>query len=364
MSVNTIPAFRPGRAARALPGAVSNPGKSAVLRLIVTILMLSLLPLAAIAADTVTLTTGETLTGPIAEQTDDRVVLDHPVLGRLTIARDNIAELDLDTPAPAEADEPEAEPEPGEDQDPEPEAETGPQPQLAPPPSPVELIEPDPTFLEDWDASLSLGFSGTQGNSETLSFHSKFDANKKTERDRWIYDASYFYGTDRGRRNRNEFDTELTKDWLFPDSPWFYFAKAGYEYDEFEDWQHRTSTFGGIGYNLFDTDELEVVLRGGAGGTYEINGDSGFTPEALFGASVIRWAMTDNQTLKGSATLYPDLEELSEYRITSSLEWIIKIDHADGLSVKLGLDNEYESSTGGDSKHSDTKYYGAIVFDF
>ncbi|MFP4145029.1 MAG: hypothetical protein ACLFV3_07780, partial [Phycisphaeraceae bacterium] len=66
-----------------------------MLRLIVTILMLSLLPLAAIAADTVTLTTGETLTGPIAEQTDDRVVLDHPVLGRLTIARDNIAELDL-----------------------------------------------------------------------------------------------------------------------------------------------------------------------------------------------------------------------------------------------------------------------------
>lgn len=304
-------------------------------------------------ADSVTLTSGDTLVGQVVEQTEAHVIIDHPVLGKLTIAADNVQSVAITPPvseqAPAEAPEVVAAP-----------AEPAP----APAEAPKELIEAEPSFFEGWDASLALGFSGTDGNSETSSLNAEFKAQREDEEDRWIFRSAYFTGSSDGETNKNEFLTELTKDWLLPDSPWLYFVQGKYQYDQFEAWKHRASGFAGIGYEFVKSDDLEIIGRLGAGLTKEFDGERNLTPEALVGASLVKWKLTDNQTVSAGATIYPAMDELGEYRAIGTLEWKIKIDEADGLSLKFGLENEYESDVEPGTKHNDLKYYGALVFDF
>lgn len=315
-------------------------------------IMTSIVAWATVAmADQVELSSGDVLTGTVVEQSDEQVVLEHPVLGTLTVPAAHVAAVTIAPPAedaaapvepPAEGDTAQAEAA-----------------------EPVEVIPPSPPgFFEAWDLSLAVGFSGSSGNSDTNAFNAQFKALKEDETDRWLFDAGYFFGSDSGDRTRNEFTAELTKDWLMPDSPWFYFAKAGYQYDEFMSWESRISGFGGVGYTFIKEDDIEIVGRLGAGLTQELGGEENLTPEGLIGGSILRWHITENQNLTASTTLYPALDDWGEYRVTSAVEWTIKLDHADGLSLKLGLANEYETEVAPGDDHNDLKYYGALVLDF
>ncbi|MDP7348921.1 MAG: hypothetical protein QF735_11835, partial [Phycisphaeraceae bacterium] len=63
-------------------------------------------------------------------------------------------------------------------------------------------------------------------------------------------------------------------------------------------------------------------------------------------------------------TVYPELAEFGELRITLAVDWQLKIDQADDISLKVGLKNEYESGTEGDAEHNDLKYYLMLLHGF
>ena len=106
-----------------------------------------------------------------------------------------------------------------------------------------------------------------------------------------------------------------------------------------------------------------MIGRAGLGGSYEFGSVNELVPEALLG---LEWVYTINerQTLSSYVTVYPSLDDFGESRTVAGAAWTIAIDEADGISLKLGIDNEYESRTEGSSKNNDVKYYGALVFDF
>lgn len=303
-------------------------------------------------ADEIELTTGEVLHGRLVELTEQQVVFEHPVLGELTVPREQVTRFHSEPAADGELD---------ADGDVDVEVDDASQPADGDAPE----VEPDAAgLLARWDSTLTLGFSGTRGNTRSQSFNTQFRTLKEDDDHRWIAEANYFYGRDNGIITQNEFRAELTKDWLFPESPWFYFARANYQYDQFQPWRQRVGGYGGFGYEFIKREDLELVGRVGLGGTYEFEGGRGFTPEALLGASLLRWHITENQTLTGSATLYPNLEDRGEFRLDNGVEWTLRVSHADNLSIKLGLENQYESAPAGDGKHNNLKYYGGIVFEF
>ncbi|MFW6058984.1 MAG: DUF481 domain-containing protein [Phycisphaeraceae bacterium] len=226
-------------------------------------------------------------------------------------------------------------------------------------------VPPADQLFADWDFSLSAGFAGSEGNSVSRSFNFQFKATQEDEHKRWLFDNKYFYGSSDGTTNQNEFNSTLTRDWLEPDEPVFYFAKGIYDYDQFEPWKHRASAFGGAGYEFIKRDDLALVGRLGAGVTKEFGDEADeLRPEGLIGLELLRWHITETQNLTAATTLYPDLGDFPESRIVSNVEWTVDLDQADGLKLKLGLAHEYESETEGDAKHNDLKYYGALTFDF
>lgn len=296
-----------------------------------------------VSADTVELVTGDLLHGTVTEQTNSAVVLTHPVLGEVTLPIDKVRGV-LITSDEGGATVVEAPAEPGPDE--------------------IEkAIALSSQLLPGWDKHFELGFSGTDGNSQTSNGTLGFNALREDDEDRSKIDISYFRSDDDGNRTRNEASGEATHDWLMPGSPWFKFVNGKLEYDEFQDWETRASAFAGVGKQLRENDRHSVIGRAGLGASYEFGSVNELVPEALLGLEWI-YTINERQSLSSYVTLHPNLDDFGESRTLAGTAWTIKIDEADGISLKLGIDNTYESRTGGSAKHNDVKYYGALVFDF
>jgi len=332
-------------------------------------------------AATVTLENGDVLEGEVVSLDANEVVIEHPVLGTVTVAADRVEAIEGVRPGepdaeaePAEADEAEdeasgkapgtpgasdADAESAETDDGNGNGGADPEAEEATPAEPMET-----QFLPAWDKTLSVGVNGKEGNTQSLSFNTQLKLTRETDRHRFEVEARYFYTQNDGERTQNEFRSQATRDWLDDDSPWIFFVRGGYEYDEFESWEHRLRAYAGPGYRFVDNEDFELLGRLGVGANYEFGTVNELTPEGLLGSEIVRWHITENQTFEGELTVYPDLEELGEYRLTAKAEWQVEIDRASGLSLKLGVENQYESVTEGDDQHNDLKYYGALNYSF
>lgn len=324
-----------------------------------------------VMADTVELVNGDTLTGSVVSHGDGEVVIEHAQLGRVVLSQDQVRQVSIGDNINRAA-----QPEGGDPIDapggiPVPAPENGdgkpaPAQAAANAAEAAALEEPSllDTFLNQWDTKLTLGFTGTSGNSDRQNYHAKFDTEHETEDLRWAINSSWFYAVANNVRSQNEVQTQVTRDWLLKDNPWFLFVRGEHEYDEFRAWENRASAFGGAGYTVIDDKSLQVKARMGLGGSYEFGQINEFTPEAFFGGSVAKWKINDRHTLVGDMTYYPSLEDDANYRIQTKLEWLYKLDVASGMSLKIGVQNDYESQTPGDSEDNDMKYYGALVISF
>jgi putative salt-induced outer membrane protein YdiY len=283
----------------------------------------------AASAGEVELKNGDVLEGIITQENPDSVTIDHPVLGVLELDRANVGSVAVDEEDPVYVPE-----------------------------------EVEGWFFPGWEKTLEAGFTGKDGNTESLNFYGLFNTDYEDETDRWDIRARYFLEYDDGDQNRNEGDVGVTRDWLLPERPYFTFAKLKYEHDRFTGWQHRYSGFYGFGYPFVDNGTTSLIGRLGAGGNYEAGDVNEFTPEALVGLE-LNHKITDNQKLTVYNTLYPALDPfLSEFRNVSGATYAIKLNSARGLSFKIGIENEYNSEVEPGTEKNDLKYFGALVYNF
>lgn len=318
-------------------------------------------------ADRVELINGDVLNGQIIKQSERGVILKHDLLGTLAIGQDRIARVvtpPADQPTDATNDEPAKPadaPKPGPETEPDTETKVKNKAKQAAKKQQPSVL---PDLMQEWNSRLTLGINGASGNTETQQYYAKFDSKYEDGRDRANFNARWFYAFADGNQTQNQFETNVTRDWLQKDSDYFFFLKGQYKHDGNRAWENRTSGFGGGGYTLTKTEDVELNTRLGFGGTYEFGDNNQFTPEALFGGSVVKWNLTQRAAIQGETIYYPSLADSDRYRIESKLEWTFKLDTKQGLSLRLGLENDYESESQSDPSRNDLKYFGALVLNF
>ena len=280
------------------------------------------------AAGTVTLTNDDTVTGTVTSQTDEAVTVEHPDLGVLNIPAANVAGVELE-----ESD-------------------------------PIYVEPPVPTWFVGWDKTLAAGLTGSDGNTDSLNLYASFDTGYEDKTDRWAIDADVFYSENEGVNTTNYYQASITKDWLKPDQPLFYWSQAKYENDRFTGWQERTSGYVGVGYEFISRDTYNLLGRAGVGGAYEAGVINEFTTELFLGLEG-EWTIDDDSSLQYYTYFYPSLDPaFSDFRNTSGLAYQIAIDKGKGMSLKVGGENQYNSAAAPGTEENDLKYYLALVFDF
>ncbi len=272
-------------------------------------------------SETFELANGDKVSGEIVEQSDARIVLEHPVFGRVEIPR-------------------------------------------------AELKQPEPRspglfgtgFLEGWTRTFSLGFSGQQGNSETADVVVALDGDFEDASRRWTFDARYNFSASQGSTTQNNAMTALGRDWLFADSRWFTFARGRFDYDDFRTWEFRLQGDGGVGYAFVRRETFELRARTGPSVAQEWDQDQ-FRAEWLAGPELV-WRLTDTQRVEASNYFYYAFTPSAQYRNVSSFRWRWNLTQDPALNLEAGAENEYQSDVAPGSKRNDLRYWTAVGLDF
>lgn len=329
----------------------------------------------AASGDVVVLTSGDVLRGEVMGRGDESLTLEHPVLGTLTIPVQKVESFSISDTEPTEtesagdasaappaeassqAESLEAKPDTG--------AATSPDAQANAP----EVDEPDKaglfgtSFLQGWTRQAELGVIGETGVTDSLDVTAKVSADFEDDRKRWTLDARYLHGQEEGELTDSEFDANVQRDWLFPEEPVFYFAEGGYEFDNFQVWEHRVRGGGGVGYTFLDNDTFELDGRVGGSALYEFGGeaDDELIPEGIVGVQ-FAWNIRDGQVFTAFNDFFPQLEDAGEFRNITGLEYTIDLDTDEPFSLKLGVENEHDSTN--DISKNDLMYYTTLVAGF
>lgn len=334
------------------------------------------------ADDTITLTSGETLRGEIHSIGDERIIFVHPVLGRLEIARHHIASFIDDNSAGA-SDEHRAAGQSTETSNPR-----GANGSFASPPVVRDAEEdvartsaddsagdgvdlagaelPPTQPVSPWRSQFELGFTGAFAANDQLDLRLAANLARETAEERTRLDATYLFGSTNGEARQNRFSAGLTQDWLVPSSDWFYFTQGRAEVAQFQVWDTRLNLAGGAGVNAYQSDRANLTLRFGMNAKQEFGNavpDDDVQPEGLFGTE-LAWRLNGSHRLATTNTYYHELRETDMFRIVSTAEWVIDIDHANGLNLKFGLENEYESEVVHNQPRNDLRVFGALVLKF
>ena len=145
---------------------------------------------------------------------------------------------------------------------------------------------------------------------------------------------------------------------------WSLYVNGQYDRDKFRAEDFRLYGNGGFGYEFFKEKDMALVGRIGLGmrrSFGDVNRD--LKSESVLGLEY-RWNLTAKQKITAKSTVYPDLYEIGQRRMVTSANWSIKIDKLRGISLKIGAQNEYESTTPGNTKHNDFRGTVSIGYDF
>lgn len=269
-------------------------------------------------AKTFELINGDTLSGTLVQRTPDELIIDHPVLGRLSIP---VYSLKLPATNPG-------------------------------------LF--GTSFLKGWDKELDLGFHGKQGNSDNNNISVGLDLSYADDKQRWKIEGKYSLADSDGDTDSNDGYLSSHRDWLFTGSRWFAFTLGRYDFDQFESWRHRVYWGGGPGYHFLQAGPFTLDGRFALGGGYEFGDMHEFTPLALLSLEG-KWKLSEVHSLSFSNTVLPRLDE-AEFLNRTAAEWKIRISEVDGLNLKLGLHNAYD--TDAQDKNNIFKYTGTLPLDF
>jgi putative salt-induced outer membrane protein YdiY len=286
-------------------------------------------------ADKVRLKNGDVVSGEIVETSDAGLVLEHPVLGTLRIAAEQVdAQVRGDAELPA-------------------------------PPVPPRPGLFGSGVLAGWNKQIQLGFSGSMGNSETRDILAGVRGNYADDSKRWVLDSGYFNAATDGEKTKSQAFASLLRDFLFPGKKIFAFAATRYDWDEFQEWDHRLNLSGGAGYAFLDRETFDLRGRLGIGvtKTFGSPGDDEWVPEAVVGLET-EWLPAERQKVTAYTTFYPSLSDPGEFRNLTGVDWSLRIADGLGLSLNLGLQNDYESDVAPGIEKNDFLYRAALMYDF
>ncbi len=200
---------------------------------------------------------------------------------------------------------------------------------------------------EPWDIGFELGLNGNSGINDSLSMRTGMYLKREIEF--WKFDTSLVYNRNsaNGVETQNNALLDVRVDRMLGDSPWSLFFLNQDLYDEFQAYDLRVTLNSGMGYELIDTETLDLVGRFGAGASREFGGPEDlWAYEALFGLDYDH-KLSATQRLSAKVDYFPEWEDFGRYRVVADLGWEIDLDRPRNVSLKFSVLDRYDSTPNG-----------------
>ena len=318
----------------------------------------------------IALSSGDALRAKLVSETADAIVVEHPVLGTVTIKRASIASLAAVPPADAKAaDAPvdntrvkqEAQPAANAVMDaPKPQGAVDPGADAAKAGAPAPPPVPSP-----WKLLFDGNVNYVNAANKQLDFRVAASAIYEVKDvDKWSNNAEYFFKVVDGGTTDNNLLVTSTYDRRLTSNPrWLWFVKGQAQWAPLESYEQRLSAWGGLGYEFLQLPPAKLLGKIGAGYTYEF-GDQNDGNAELYAQLEWEWNITDNQAIVGSFWITPAFEDFSNYLTLFRTEWTLKIADIPGLKALGGIRWQYQSEvTPPTAIQNDIRLYAGLRYE-
>lgn len=229
---------------------------------------------------------------------------------------------------------------------------------------PTKELPPDPSMITNrpfWKTSVTLGFSMTRGNSDTLLAMAKLQTRHRSAANEWLLGANGAYGESDSEKNRETLHGYGQLNHFF--TPRFYdFARMDALHDGIKDIRYRFTASAGLGYFLVQQTNFSYALEGGPSLVTERQGVEDQTYAAARFASRLEWKIAPGARVWHNAEFIPQLNQANNYIVNAEIgiETAILRD----LSLQVFLQDNYVNLPAPDYKHNDIRLISGLSYNF
>ncbi len=337
-----------------------------------------------VSAHEIKLKNGDRITGVIISRSADNVVVETQYAGKITIALDYIATIDMTAPtdnvAATITAEPKKDPEAIESKEEgevtEPAEKVKPELKTKDPKAPVDKkdeLKPIPKLfggsryfglVDGWAGDANVGFSYTSGNTETTTMATGIKATKSGGNDKLIVYLRSLWNANRRsdqRITQNAVWGGFRYDRDFNDRM-FSFGSWDFERDRPKNLNFRSVVGAGIGHHTIKGDHTELdILAGLAWNRAWQVGENKNTPEFLT-ASSLKHRFSDRFKILQTFTFYQDMTAITKYRFIYDTSFTADITKRIGWHISVG--DRYNNFPIGDAKKNDFLVTTGIKWSF
>ncbi len=209
------------------------------------------------------------------------------------------------------------------------------------------------------EATASLGYVGTTGNTESQTFETQVDYTLRSEE--WVHAALFegLYTQQDSVTNGERYYLEGKSDYQIGDVHYAY-GKASYTDDRFSGFDYQAAVSGGYGHYFANRDEFLLEAFGGVG--YRQNAVSGIGSEGETIITVgenLEWDFTDSTSVTQSIS-----SEIGGDLSVTKFDIALVSTLVGELSTQIGFQARHISDVPPGRENTDTQTSVSLVYEF
>lgn len=212
---------------------------------------------------------------------------------------------------------------------------------------------------DSFDASISFGYVGTSGNTDTDTYNLEFLMTLVS--DQWLHNVKFqaLGSQENSQAKAERYYLEDKSDYNL-DGDQYLFIKGSYTDDRFSGFDYQAATSVGYGRYLVKNDTWEFQGYGGAGLRRNAESEDGTYNEAIFTVGEkVNWTISDNAVLTQSLN-----SEIGNDRTVSVLEVGLETNIIGDITTKLAFQARNNSKVPAGRKKTDTLTSISLVYSF
>lgn len=211
-----------------------------------------------------------------------------------------------------------------------------------------------------WQGSADLGFTLTDGNSETTSLSVGGELDYRLTRQRWAFTGSYVRATTDGEETANKGDSELMYEY-FPTPRFFFFGKGAAGFNAPAGLDLRLAPGAGVGYRVVNRERLTVSVETGGEWTRD-QFEDGTSDEAVrvSAAQSASWDVSETTSVVQAVSYRPEAAALDDFLLDGRISVVTRI--VEGLGLKVTFRDQFDSEPFVDPETGDQREKNDITF--
>ncbi len=224
------------------------------------------------------------------------------------------------------------------------------------------LTDPLPaTNRPVWLSSITLGFTMTRGNSDTLLVSGKFRTERKSSINEWLLGADGAYGEDHSVRNYETLHGFGQFNHFFT-TRFYGFGRVDALHDGIKDIKYRVTVSPGVGYYLCKETNMTFAVETGPSFITERQGNDDQNYAAWRFAERFDRKLNSRARIWHSAEFIPELDQTDNFIINTDLG--IESPLARDLALQVYLQDNYVNQPATTYKHNDLRIVSGISYKF